>query len=95
MSEKEQKEFVKNQVEGMTEVLKNTAGFMCACCGETKQRNEADRVRIYKPESKDLAVAMGKKVASYVICLECKQTLPPAIVHTKVTAYLGTQGLFG
>ncbi len=94
MSEKERREFVKTQVEGMTEVLNNTVGFVCACCGETKQKNEADRVKIYKPESRDVAVAMGNKIATYVICLQCKETFPPAVVHTKVTAYLGTQGLF-
>lgn len=100
MSEKESKEFAKKQLEAMKEMLRQAPIFMCACCQKEKPKGEAAGAHLYRPKSKDLLRKMLddkglEKVATYVLCLECLDSFSDAIIHTKVTGYLATQGLFG
>jgi hypothetical protein len=100
MSEKEAKEFARKRLEMMREMLRQAPIFMCACCQKEKPKGEAAGAHLYRPKGKDLAKKMvdekgQQKVATYVLCLECVDSLSDDIIHTKVTSYLGTQGLFG
>jgi hypothetical protein len=100
MSEKESKEFARKRLEMMKELLRQAPIFMCACCLKEKPKGEAAGAHLYKPKGKDLAKKMldehgQPKVATYALCLECVDSFSDEQIHTKVTSYLGTQGLFG
>lgn len=100
MTDKDHNAFAKQQLEAMKETLRTTMAFTCACCQTQKPKGEAAGAHLYKPESSDLQRAMMDKkskmpkVATYVLCLECMDSFPENVIHTKVTAYLGSQGLF-
>lgn len=100
MTDKDYNKFAKQQLEAMKETLKTTMAFTCACCQVQKPKGEAAGAHLYKPSSSSLQKAMidpktkMPKVATYVLCLECLDSYPEDVIHTKVTAYLGSQGLF-
>jgi hypothetical protein len=100
MSDKDYNEFVKQRLDALRETLKAALVFMCACCQKEKPRGEAAGVHHYKAQTPDVQKAMVAengmpKVATYVLCLECLDSFSEEVIHSKVTSYLGTQGLFG
>lgn len=93
-------EFVEYELEKHKEKLRNRIGFQCACCYAPKKSSEAAGAHHYKTENRDLQKAMiaenGRlRVGTYVLCLECVDSLSDEIVQQKVTAYFAKQGLFG
>lgn len=99
MSDKDYNDFAKGELDKMKETLKVSMYFTCACCQKQKVRGEAAGAHLYKTENNDLAKAMKAKngmpkVATYVLCLECLDSVSDQVLHTKVTSYLGQQGLF-
>lgn len=100
MSEKEYLEFAKQQLQGRRETLKAAPAFECASCGVLKQRDEAAGAHIYKTNDKMLLKAMvlpdgRKKVGTYVLCLECVDSLPEDKIQQNVTRSMAKEGLFG
>lgn len=94
------REFVEKRLEARREMLRNAPYFSCACCQKQKPKGEAAGVHVYEPENSDLRKTMvdpkgQPKVATYVLCLECVDSISEEVVHAKVTAYLGANGLFG
>lgn len=99
MIDKEYNDFAKAKLDAMRETLKAATYFTCACCQKQKVRGEAAGAHLYQTENSDLVKAMKAKngmpkVATYVLCLECADSVSDKVMHTKVTAYLGKQGLF-
>lgn len=101
MSEKEAKEFRKKMLEGAKEVLRQSLGFTCACCQLQKLSGEKGGAFLYEPKDERLRRAMideksgMPRVCTYVLCHECLDSVPDEVIYQKVTAYVGTQGLFG
>jgi hypothetical protein len=97
--DKSYRKFAESRLEARREVLRNAPFFSCACCQKQKPKGEAAGVHLYEPNSelrKHMLDGKGTlKVATYVLCLECLDSVPEQIINTKVTAYLGKQGLFG
>lgn len=85
----------KEMLETLRETLRTAPNFQCAACGDTKERAQALGVRVYRPDRNSPLESKQVAPAAYVLCLECEEILPPAILHQKVTQYLATQGLFG
>lgn len=99
MTDWEYQAYVKERIEGFREILRNSLAFGCACCGEQKPKGEAAGIKVYQTKNKDLQKAMmtpkGPRIGTYVTCLECQDKYSEKVIHTKVTKYLATQGLFG
>lgn len=96
---KEYLAFAKKTLDGFKENLRQSMAFNCACCQKQKQKGEAAGAHLFKPEDPSLWKAMevpgGRhRVGVYAICLECVDAFPDDVIKQKVTAYLGTQGLF-
>jgi len=99
-SEKEFKEFAKQQLEGRREVLRQATYFTCASCDKQKTKGEASGAHLYKTEDPMLQKAMrlpdGRmRVGTYVLCLECVDSLPEKTIHANVTRNMAKEGLFG
>jgi hypothetical protein len=100
MTDKDYNDFAKQQLEAMRETLRTTMAFTCMCCQKQKPKGEAAGAHLYKPANADLQRAMldkktkMPKVATYVLCLECVDSYPDHVLHAKVTAAFGQQGLF-
>jgi hypothetical protein len=100
MSDKAYNDFAKKHLDAMRETLRQAPIFMCACCQKEKPKGEAGGAHLYQPKEQDLRKKMvdangNTKIATYVLCLECLDSFSDKVIHAKVTAYLGTQGLFG
>lgn len=99
-SEKEFKEFAKQQLEGRREVLRQATYFTCASCDLQKTKGEASGAHLYKTDDPMLQKAMrlpdGRmRVGTYVLCLECVDSIPEAKIHANVTRNMAKEGLFG
>lgn len=93
-------EFAKKQLDGFREVLRQSVVFNCACCQKQKPKGEAAGAHLFKTEDPAIWKAMEKapgqhRVGTYAICLECADSTSEEVIYQKVTAYLGSQGLFG
>lgn len=100
MNEKEQRKFEKQQLEALRETLRTAPAFTCMCCQNTKPKGEAAGAHIYRPDDVNLRKAMidesGKmRVGTYVLCLECVDSLPENVIYQRVTKNFGQAGLFG
>jgi hypothetical protein len=98
--DKAYKEFAKKQLDGFKEVLRQSVVFNCACCQKQKPKGEAAGAHLFKTEDPAIWKAMEEapgrhRVGTYAICLECMDSYSEEVIYTKVTAYLGSQGLFG
>jgi hypothetical protein len=99
-TDKRYNEFVEQQIEDLRNKLKTSLTFGCACCQKQKAKGKAAGVHAYATKNPILQKAMidpktkMPKVATYVICLECIDNYPEDVIHTKVTAYLGSNGFF-
>lgn len=100
MSEKEFKEFVQQQLDGRREVLRTAPYFTCASCDKPKERKEAAGAHVYKTDDAMLQRAMrlpdGRmRVGTYVLCLECADSVPEKTIYERVTKNMAKEGLFG
>lgn len=93
-------EFVESEVEKLRTKLRNRNGFMCMCCETPKTSDQAAGVHVYKTENPALKKAMldekGRpRVGTYVLCLECIDSLDEDSIQLKVTKNFADRGLFG
>lgn len=100
MSQKERNAHAKTMLEGLRETLRNTAAFTCMCCQRTRPKGEAAGAHLYSTEDALLRKAMidenGKeRIGTYVLCLECVDSLSDDAIHRAVTQNFGKAGLFG
>ncbi len=101
MSEKTYRDFVKQQLDGRKEWLRTASFFECACCNMMKTKAEAAGVHLYKTDDKMLQKAMmdpgsgTPRVGTYVLCLECTDSVPEPTIQKNVTQNMAKQGLFG
>jgi hypothetical protein len=100
MGDKEYKEFAKQQLEGRREVLRTVQYFSCACCDKQKTKEEAAGAHLYKTEDAMLNRAMklpdGRmRVGTYVLCLECVDSVSDEKIQANVTKNMAKEGLFG
>lgn len=100
MSEKAYRDFVKQMLDGQREHLKTASFFECASCNMMKPRAEAAGAHHYVTDDPMLQKAMidpsskMPKVCTYVLCLECVDSLPDAEIQKRVTKTVAKQGLF-
>lgn len=93
-------EFAKKKLDGFRELLRQSVVFNCACCQKQKPKGEAAGAHLFKTEDPAIWKAMEEapgqhRVGTYAICLECADSYSEDLIYQKVTAYLGTKGLFG
>lgn len=99
-NEKEYKEFAKQQLEGRREVLRQAPYFQCACCDAHKPKEEAAGAHVYKTNDAMLNKAMklpdGRmRIGTYVLCLECVDSMSDDKIQQNVTRNMAKEGLFG
>lgn len=100
MMNKEHREFAKQQLDSRREVLRTASHFQCACCDMPKPKNEAAGAHLYQTDDEMLLKAMtlpdGRmKVGTYVLCLECVDSMPDDKIERNVTKNMAKEGLFG
>lgn len=99
MRRKRLSESEKSMLKGLNGLLKNRPAFICACCKERKHRDKAEGVHLYRTDDPALRKALldekgQERVGTYVICIQCVDSLPKHVIHQNVTRCFRKAGLF-